>query len=254
MLIYSLNIKLEEEFHDWSGTSASSERRVGKNKSQTETGVFCTRFTNAAQGRDGRKSHGGSCSLLFMCYMQSSEVLNLLKRGNHSMIQITPLPRNTLPKATARVLHLFSFKNKQIHIPGNSWSKFPRQPSEIRGEGPSPPPWCGAHSTAGQSKHAGTFSSEQTVPALCLLHTRIASKLQYPPALVSPIPNLLAPATPGAPKQGAFSPRTPQSRSGCASAGGAHPHGSSPVWPYGPLPKLLCWPLPWKHYCRVFIC
>lgn len=51
------------------------------------------------------------------------------------MIQVTPLQRNALHKATLWLLRLFSFENKHIHIPGNSWSKFPRQQSEIGGKG-----------------------------------------------------------------------------------------------------------------------
>lgn len=51
------------------------------------------------------------------------------------MIQIAALQRNALPKATVWALRLFSFENKQIHIAGNSWSKFPRQQSTIGGKG-----------------------------------------------------------------------------------------------------------------------
>lgn len=62
--------------------------------------------------------------------------------------QNTALQRNALPKASEWVLCLFSFENKQIHIPGNSWSKFPRQQSETKGEGPQQ----GGHSSAGPGR------------------------------------------------------------------------------------------------------
>lgn len=77
------------------------------------------------------------CHQLLLCSMQPPEVLKFLKRGDNSTIRITLPPRNALPKATVRVLRLFSFENKQIHIPGNSWIKFPRQQSEFGGRASS---------------------------------------------------------------------------------------------------------------------
>lgn len=112
---------------------------------------------------------GASCFFaLCMLYMLSAAIvlramlqsICIPKKRQQFNGQNTALQRNALPKASVWVLCLFSFENKQIHIPGNSWSKFPRQQPETKGKGPRqggrssaepgllrPPAWAGPTST-----------------------------------------------------------------------------------------------------------
>lgn len=160
--------------------------------------------------------------------MRSPEVLKFLKRGNTSTFQTTLPPRNALPKATVWVLRLFSFENKQIHIPGNSCSKFPMQRSEIGGRASSPTGERGRESRAHRD--------------LCAAHTGTASQLRG--AVPAPSPAFGHPECPHS-RVCPWLPRAP--------AGGARLRGSSPRLHHGLLPEPLRWRLPWKHYRTFFI-
>lgn len=115
-----------------------------------------------------------------------------LRRRSNSMIQITPLQRNILHKATLWVLRLFSFENKQILIPGNSWSKFPRQQSlGNQGKGQLLCHGVEKEVLQGRLSPLGPSPWEQRVPALSLEHAGTASKLQWPRVFISIMPNFL---------------------------------------------------------------